>query len=69
MKHAGFQEKSSLEVEGFVECNRAVSAASPPLLGSGEGGGGVALWNLSTEVVVDSDAHNSLTEMQRTAIR
>jgi len=58
-----------LEVEGSVECNRAVSAASPPLLGSGEGGGDVALWNVSTEVAVDSDLHKSLTEMQRSAIR
>jgi hypothetical protein len=48
MKRAGLQEKSSLEVEGSVEYNGAM-----------KGGGDATLWNLSTEVAVDSDAHNS----------
>ena len=38
MKRAGLQEKSSLEVEGYVEYNGAASARGLSLLGSGEGG-------------------------------
>jgi hypothetical protein len=39
MKPAGLQEKSSLEVDGYVEYNGAASARRS-LLGGGEGGGG-----------------------------